>query len=305
MKMTLKLCLCALVTLLNQSLCRGASAALTNTPPDGGAGSAKTAPTNTAPLTGKFDLQFHVSPPYSTSGEVARRFSAGVLSSAYTLAKERFQVIVPETYTNDLTWGLLVWISPGHEPNIPNDWPDIFAKHKLLFVSPLNAGNDRHPGNQQAGAVERFRLALDASYNMRLRYRISPKRIYVSGFSGGGRVASMLGVAFSDVFTGTIPICGVNFYMTLPAGGDQEWKADYKTQTPYLTKAKTTGRFVLIIGDNDINRVQTSASYQSGFKQYGFAYVEYVQVPGMGHAIPSGQYLDRALDFLDAGRISR
>jgi hypothetical protein len=72
-----------------------------------------------------------------------------------------------------------------------------------------------------------------------------------------------------------------------------------------LTTAKTTGRFVLITGDNDINRVQTSASYESGFKQYGFAHVEYVQVPGMGHAIPPGQYLDRALDFLDGGRISR
>src|SRR3954451_10861759 len=167
---------------------------------------AKADTTNAAPQIGKFDAQFFVSPPYSSAGEICRRFSITFMGSAYTLSKERFRVITPESYTNDLSWGLFVWMSPGHEPNIPKDWPDVLAKHKLLFVSPLNAGNDRNSGNRQAGAIERFRLGLDASYNMRLRYRISPKRIYVSGFSCGARIASMLGVAFSDVFTGTIPV---------------------------------------------------------------------------------------------------
>ena len=162
-----------------------------------------------------------------------------------------------------------------------------------------DAGNDRNPRNHQAGTLERFRLALDASYNMRLRYRISPKRIYVSGFSGGGRVASMLGVAFSDVFTGAIPICGVNFYMTISAGGDQVWEPSYKTQSRYLEPAKTKGCFVLVTGSSDVNRPQTAAIYEQGFKQYGFAHVQYLEVPGMGHAIPPGQYLDQSLRFLE------
>jgi len=109
----------------------------------------------------------------------------------------------------------------------------------------------------------------------------------------------MLGVAFSDVFRGTIPICGVNFYMTIQAGGDQVWEPSYKTQSRYLTPAKTNGRFVLITGSNDINRLQTAAMYEQGFKEHGFARVQYMEVPGMGHAIPSGEYLDRALNFLD------
>jgi predicted esterase len=248
---------------------------------------------------GRFDAQFLVSPPYASGGEVCRRFSIGFISSAYTLSKERFRVIAPESYTNDLSWGLLVWMSPGREPGIPKDWPEVLAKHKLLFVSPLDAGNDRHPQNRQAGAIERFRLGLDACYNMRLRYRISPKRIYVAGFSGGARIASMLGVAYSDVFTGTIPICGVNFYMTIPAGGDQVWPADYKTQVPHLNAAKTQGRFVLITGGTDVNRPQTLATYEQGFQKYGFAHVQYLEVPGMGHAVPGGEYLARALKFVD------
>jgi len=253
--------------------------------------------TNTTPATGRFDSHFQYSPPYSTSGEVSRRLSATVASSPYTLAKEKFEVIVPETYTNDLSWGLLVWVSPGPTPAIPVDWPDILARHKLLFVGAYNAGNDRN-------AADRMRLALDGSYNMRLRYRISPRRIYVAGFSGGGRVASRLGVAFSDVFTGTIPICGVNFYMTIPAGGDQVWPPDFKTQPRYLTPAKTNGRFVLVTGDNDVNRAQTEATYEHGFKEYGFTHVQYLQVSGMGHAIPPAEYLHRALIFLD-GSVQR
>jgi hypothetical protein len=248
--------------------------------------------TNGAPLTGKFDLQFQVSPPYSSAGEISRRISNLVRGTAYTLAKERFESIVPESFTNNLSWGLLVWVSPGEQASIPDDWEAVLAKHKLLFVSPRHAGNDR-------GAIERMRLALDASYNMRLRYRVSPKRIYVAGFSGGGRIASILGVAYSDVFTGTIAVCGVNFYMDIPAGGDQFWKADYKTQGNHLTTAKGTGRFVLVTGDNDVNRPNTAAVYEHGFKQYGFLNVRYLQVPGMRHAIPSGDYLGRALDFLE------
>jgi hypothetical protein len=254
--------------------------------------------TNTPAQTGEFDAQFQVSPPYSTSGEVKRRLTAAATTVAYTLSREKFHLIVPDTYTNDLSWGELVWISPSPKPSIPRDWPDVLARHKLIFVSPYNADNNR-------GAIERCRLALDASYNTRLRYHISPKRIYVSGFSGGGRVASLLGVAYSDVFTGTIPICGVNFYMTISAGGDQVWPPGYKTQTPLLTTAKNNGRFVLVTGDKDVNLQNTSAIYEQGFKQYGFAHVLYMQVPAMGHAIPSAEYLNRALDYLDSLKVSK
>ena len=254
--------------------------------------------TNTVAQSGEFDVQFQFSPPYSTSGEVKRRLTAAATTAPYTLSREKFHVIVPDTYTNDLSWGEFVWISPSPKPSIPHDWPDALAKHKLIFVAPYNADNNR-------GAIERCRLALDASYNIRLRYRISPKRIYVSGFSGGGRVASLLGVAYSDVFTGTIPICGVNFYMTISAGGDQVWNPGYKTQTPLLTVAKNSGRFALVTGDNDVNRHNTSAIYEQGFKQYGFANVIYIQVPGMAHAMPSAEYLNRALDYLDTLKLAK
>ena len=254
---------------------------------------------NAPPRTGTYDTAFLVPAPNGSAGEVCRRFSIGFVSSAYTLGKEKFRVIVPESYTNDLTWGLFLWMSPGYEPGIPKDWPEVLAKHKLVFVSPLNAGNDRHPDNRQAGAIERFRLGLDATYNMRLRYRVSPKRIYVSGFSGGARIASMLGVGYSDVYTGTIPVCGVNFYMTIPAPGNESWPPDYKTQTPYLNAAKTNGRFVLITGSGDMNRAQTAATYEYGFQQYGFSHVQYLEVPGMGHGIPGAEYLERALKFVE------
>src|SRR5258706_13950043 len=114
-----------------------------------------------------------------------------------------------------------------------------------------------------------------------------------------------MGLHYSDVFTGQKRVCGVAFDITIPAGGDQEWKPKFKPQTPHRTAAKTNGRFFLITGDDDMNRQNTLAVYEYGFKQYGFANVQYLQVPGIGHAIPSAEYLERGLNFLAGGKSMR
>ena len=129
-------------------------------------------------------------------------------------------MLIPDSYSPLTNWGLFVWVSPGASPKLPADWEAALARHRLLFIGAYDAGNERN-------AFDRFRLAVDASHNIRQRFRTDPKRVYVSGFSGGGRVASMLAVTYGDVFTGTIPICGVNFYMDLPAGEGQLFERSY------------------------------------------------------------------------------
>ena len=57
------------------------------------------------------------------------------------------------------------------------------------------------------GAAERamrMGVAIDAALNIQKRYRIDPKRVYAAGVSGGGRVASMLGVSYADVKRGGV-----------------------------------------------------------------------------------------------------
>src|SRR5207248_2287400 len=108
-------------------------------------------------------------------------------------------------------WGLFIWISASDAPRIPADWEAVLAARKLLFIGAVQSGNKRD-------ILDRIRLAIDANVGMRKRCRIDGRRVYVSGFSGGARVASMVGVAFADLFSGAMPFMGVNFYTELPAG---------------------------------------------------------------------------------------
>ena len=251
-------------------------------------------PSKSAPvIPGRRNVQFQQAAPYSSSTEIRRRFRGQAHMPPYDLLKEQFQILIPETYSplSKTNWGLFVWVSPSDSPGIPADWEAVLARQQLLFVGAYNSGNERN-------AFDRFRLAVDASLNMRQRFHIDGKRIFISGFSGGGRVASMLAVGYADVFTGTIPICGVNFYTDLPAEEGKIFERSYVPEGGLAALARKSGHFALITGENDPNRANTKAAYEQGFKKYGFSHVLYLEVPQMGHSNPSGEWLEKALNFL-------
>jgi len=250
-------------------------------------------PSNSPPIKpGRRDVQFQQPAPYASSDELRRRFQVRAPMSAYDIRKERFHLIVPDNYSPGTNWGLFVWVSPSGSPKLPPDWEAALARHRLLSIGAYDGGNERN-------AFDRFRLAVDAAHNIRQRFRTDPKRAYVSGFSGGGRVASMLAVAYGDIFTGTIPICGVNFYSDLPGEENGIFAGSYKPEAAIVAVARQRGRFALITGENDPNRASTRATYEHGFKEQRFNHVNYFEVPGMGHAMPSAEWVEKALDFLD------
>jgi len=238
--------------------------------------------------------QFTNSAPYSSAAEITRHFGYKLPLPDYNVASERFRVILPKHEHQDTNeaWGVLVWISPEDNARVNEDLAAQLAAHRLLLVSPFKSGNDRHP-------LDRFRLALDAVCNMCRQYPVDPKRIYVGGFSGGSRIASMLGVAYGDIFTGTLCICGVNSYLEVRVPGGEEYPATFTPDPGALARAKQVGRFALVTGETDPNRAGTKVLAQSGFKQQGFKHLLYLEVPGMGHAIPGTASLQQALDFLE------
>jgi hypothetical protein len=154
---------------------------------------------------GHHAIQFAESAVQSGADEVKWRLHSVEMPGAFDITKERFQLIVPKNYRADEPRGLFIWISASNTPNITPAWEAVLASRKLLFAGALQSGNRRD-------IFARIRMAIDASVGMRRQYRIDERRVYVSGFSGGARVASMLGVAFADVFTGTMPFMGVSFY---------------------------------------------------------------------------------------------
>jgi hypothetical protein len=257
---------------------------------------AQDSPTNTA-ASAQTVAGFLETAPYSTPEEVARRFGFVQPAPSYDVQREKFKLLVPDTYTTNGGWGVLVWVSPGDDAYVRKDWAPELAKHRLLFVGACNAGNNRNP-------IDRIRLALDAAFNVSRRFGVDGKRIYVGGLSGGGRIASMLGIAYGDIFKSALCICGVNFYKNVPASGGKFYPATYVPPQELVLEARKN-RFVLLTGEEDMNRQATKDTWIGGFRASGFQNVLCLDVKSMKHELPGAPVLNTALNYLDGVATSK
>lgn len=242
---------------------------------------------------GRSDVTFGPSAPHGNARELKSRFRFKEKAPAYDVKNEKFRIWIPASYKHADPWGLFIYISAGNGPSIPGSYLPLFEKRKILAVSAHRSGNSRN-------IIDRFRLAIDADFNMRKRFNIDPKRVYLSGFSGGARTASMLAVAYSEVFSGAIPLCGVNFYKNIPGESGRYWPLGYLPTKQAIRTAKAGGRYVLMTGENDANRENTEAVYKYGFRRHNYKHALYLEVPGMKHAPPPADWMDKGLEFLDS-----
>lgn len=188
-----------------------------------------------------------------------------------------FDLYVPENYDPQKPAGLFVFISPSPEAEIPKDWKNLFADKNLIWASVAKSGNKRP-------TMRRIVEAIVAPAYVTRDYAIDTRRIYLAGFSGGGRVASIVAPNYADLFRGAIYICGVN-----------PW--DDGAEAP-VEKMKDA-RYVFVSGTEDFNLRETREAH----RQYDRAGLNaLLQVtPGMGHDLPDARKLEEALDYLDAG----
>ena len=258
--------------------------------------------------TGEFQISFKDRNAFSDPAVIATRhgwviskLKAEGAETDYDLAKETFQVRVPADYDPSKKYGVLVWISAGQTGRANAAWNAVLDKHHLIWIGADRAGNSR-------SVMVRLGLALDAASNIKARYSIDPDRVYVSGGSGGGRCASMLGVSCPDVFHGGIYMIGCDYFREIPTGeANKIWPRSYVQPSARLfALAKQRSRHVLLTGEQDMNRPQTKANFEKGFKADGFEHVSYLEVPAMGHRLPSAEWFEKAIDSLDslAGRSS-
>jgi len=237
------------------------------------------------------DVSFEASAPQSASDVMRVRLSASDKIPDWNVKAEKFRLVVPKGAVAKP--GLFIYINPDDSANLPGGYEAVLEKRGLIAVIPYQAGNSRN-------IFERMRLALDAQFNLRKQRAIDPARVYLSGFSGGARTASMLAVSFSDCFSGAVPLCGVNFYTPIPSAPDRHWPPNYIPAADALKAAKANGRYALVTGEKDFNLANTKAVFEHGFKKEGFKKATLIEVPGLGHAPPAAEVLEQALQFLDA-----
>ena len=185
-----------------------------------------------------------------------------------------YQVRTPDVGSADPV-GLLVYISPKPGAGLPDGWDAVLDQHNLMWVGAENSGNEVH-------VARRVGMGLLAKVVADQFRSIDASRCFLSGFSGGGRVATMMLPVYPDAFTGALFICGAN---PLLAATTEEVAALRDKPLVFLT------------GTGDFNLMDT----EMAFATYQHAELERLNltvVDGLEHALPQPADLDQALRFL-------
>ena len=186
-----------------------------------------------------------------------------------------WEVYVPEGYDPADPPGLLVYISPIQSGRIPDNWERVLESRNLIWVSANKSGNQVH--------VQRRALyAVIAPTLIGADYQIDQSRIYLTGMSGGGKMASMVAVDHAHLFKGAVYNCGVEFW-------------DKKPQRLEQVKAN---RYVFVTGEYD-QALRPTRRVHGRYRKAGVENVKLMVIDGMGHENPPWQEMDEALAFLD------
>jgi predicted esterase len=201
------------------------------------------------------------------------------------LAKEKFDLFVPSDPPPPDGYGLVVFVAPWDEPTRPQHWAGVLARHHLLFVAAQRSGND------QSVIDRRLPLALDAYDNVRAKYKVDPKRVYVAGFSGGSRVAEIAVLAYPDVFRGALLDAGAD-----PIDGQN---GIYKP-SPHLFHDFQRRRLVLVTGDEDVDNLRQQDVAVGSLRDACVQGLDVQEAVHTGHELIDSLALDRALDALES-----
>lgn len=213
---------------------------------------------------------------------------ADVLAMEYDLALETFDLIVPRTYRAESPHGIFVWngvTAPSQ------DWFDIIARHKLIFVTP-NGLTARAPHIRQG-------LALDAVHNLSKRYTIDPARVYVAGFSAGAHQGASTLREYPDVFRGALLMSGGVFYDSTD-GEPSAFALGWYGPLP-LEQIKREMKLVMVTGaDDTVVEPQYARADYKAMMLDGFRRVTLMERANWGHNHPDSATFEKALATLDA-----
>ena len=177
--------------------------------------------------------------------------------------------------------GVLVFVSPASDATLKRGWSDVLDEKHLIWIAAQDFGN-AVPSNQ------RMLAALMGLALVQQNHAVDPARVYISGMSGGGRVASMTVTLFPHLFTGALYIVGADFWTTTD---------------PALLALITDKRYVFLTGAKDFNRKEMRQIYQR-YLDAGASRSLLMDLPRLGHEYPNAAALKTAFEFLDADHTS-
>ncbi len=237
----------------------------------------------------KYFRQFHSRLATDASG-VKRLPPEEAVSLA--AGRQRALVYVPENYPGAGDFGLYLHLSPLDEAWLPKGYETVLAKHRLIFVSPHDGGNNH-------GEWERLGQALNALATVRAEFAIDEERAVIGGFSGGGYMSFWIQFLHSELFRGAL-----NHGRDYPLERIRTSAGVYPAAMPYLNDrdireaAGGENWWIFLMGQKDpnIGRLQVSLEQweSAGFETQRFIDLgkEYEHRPA-----PPGK-LDEALSIV-------
>lgn len=206
------------------------------------------------------------------------------------IGRERLIVRPPAGYDPAQPAGLVVWVDPTDRGPPPPVLHAVCDELNLVAIGAANNGNGRP-------FVDRMQLVLDAAATAQARFHVDPDRVYLVGFSGGGRISSMMIACFPDLFTGAVPIGGLNHSRPARTADGKTWPKTYERPRGQRLAQLRTRRVAPITGPDDFNYEQMLA-YAKGWEQDRVPFL-FFDVPGMGHTMPPPTVMAEALRWVD------
>lgn len=194
----------------------------------------------------------------------------------YESTAPQYELYVPPRRDPKKPLPMVLFISPSNEPMGWRAFESLCKQRGFVFAGPRGAGND-------CPAKKRVRIVLDVLDDVRRKVPIDPDRTYVTGHSGGGRMACAVAFALPEYFGGVMPIC---------AG------ADLRPETWLRQRVVDRLSVALLTGQTDFNRGEVERLRGPYLKEVGVRTKVWTQ-PGLGHAIPNERFLSEALRWLE------
>jgi pimeloyl-ACP methyl ester carboxylesterase len=206
----------------------------------------------------------------------------GLSEQAIDLGREKFALFVPSAAPPG-GYGLIVFVPPWNAPAIPDGWAEVLERYGIIFVAAAQSGNDA------SVLGRREPLAILAEQNVVRRYPVNPARIYISGFSGGSRVALRLALGYADVFRAAI----------LNAGADPVGGAGMPLPPREIFRQfQETTHLVYVTGDRDMFVLSADAASRHSLRNWCVSDVDNQTEHATGHDVMTPAALARALDAL-------
>ena len=210
-----------------------------------------------------------------------------------------YEVWAPDTYDPAKPAGVMVFVNSGNNGTLNKGYRELLAARNIIVIGANRSGND-------IDTIIRLTFAFYAVELLNRRYQLDPNRIYITGNSGGGRVASHAMFYRPELFSGGMPMVGC--VAPIPNGNQA-----FQLGTPpmhsmpsqdALRHAARNGRYVMLTGEKDFNRKECEATAKY-LQDSGFNFATAIVQPGLGHSNASAEYFGKALDFVDAPLVAQ